>query len=109
MRTGAFNSHVDPVKTEMTGTQQIPILQVCDSDESKSKGIITDKNLSQVCSTDKSESEIVIINESSTDDSESEIVQKSINTTDETYHEETLVTDNPVINDPRYFNFIQVW
>ena len=63
-RDDAFNSHVDPVRTEMTGTQQIMILHVCDSDESESKEILTDENLSQVCSEDKSESEIVTVNES---------------------------------------------
>ena len=30
-----FNSHIDPVKTEMPGTEQIPISHVCDSDESE--------------------------------------------------------------------------
>ena len=28
MRSHAFNSHVDPVRTEITGMQQIPILHV---------------------------------------------------------------------------------
>ena len=43
------------------------------------------KNLSQVCSTYKSESESVIVNESSTEDSGSEIVHQSINTNKEKY------------------------
>ena len=47
VRAGEFNFHVDPVRTEITGTQQIPI-------SGKSKGIIVDKNLLQVCSTDES-------------------------------------------------------
>ena len=44
------------------------------------------------------------------EDSELESIQKSINTNKEKYaideidHEEPLVTDNPVINEPRYFN-----
>ena len=59
--------------------QHIPISHICDSDESESKGIITEKNLSQVCSTEKRESESVIINEISTEKSESESVQKIIN------------------------------
>ena len=71
-----FNSHVYPVRTEMTDTQQIPISHICDSDESKSKGIITDKNLLQVCYTDESKSERVIVNKSSTEESKSEIFQK---------------------------------
>ena len=67
-----------------------------------------DKNLSQVYSTENSESESVIFNESSTDKRESEIVLKSSNTKKyaiyETEHDEPLVTDNPVINNPRYLN-----
>ena len=54
MRYGAFNSHVDTVRTEITGMQQILISQVCDLDKSKSKGIFAEKKLSQVCSTEKS-------------------------------------------------------
>ena len=46
MISDALNSHVDPVRTEMTGTQQILILHVFDLDESKSKEILADKNLS---------------------------------------------------------------
>ena len=55
----------------------------------------------------------VIFNESSIDESESEIFHKSINTNKEkdtiyeTEDEETLVTDNPVINEPRYFNIFE--
>ena len=37
IRYDTFNSHVDPVITEMTGTQQILIFHVCDSYKSKSK------------------------------------------------------------------------
>ena len=72
MRYDAFNLHVGhPVTTEITSTQQIPILYVCSLDESKSKGIIADEKLSQVCSTDESESDRFIANASSTEDSES--------------------------------------
>ena len=54
-----------------------------------------------------------MIDESSKEESESESVHKSINknkekdTFDETEHEEPLVTDNPVINDLRYFNLFE--
>ena len=65
MRADDFYLHVDPVRTEISGTQYIPISHVCDLDKSKSKRIIADGNLSQVCSTDKSEQEIVIVDESS--------------------------------------------
>ena len=81
MRDDASNLHVDPVRMEMTGTQQIPISCVCESDQIKPKDILAKKNISQVCSTDEGESESVIFNESSTEDNESESVHKSINTT----------------------------
>ena len=79
----AFNFHVEPVRTEMTSTQQILTLYVCDPEKSKSKEILVGENLLQVCSKDHSESETVIIDESSTEESESESVQKSINTNKE--------------------------
>ena len=88
----------------MTDTQQIFISHVFDSDKSKSKGIIADKNSSQVCYTDGSKSEIIIVDESYTEESESEIVHKSISINkekdviDKTEDEEPLVTDNLVIN-----------
>ena len=69
VRYNAFNFHIDPVRTEMNGTQQIPILHVFSSNESGSKGTIADDNLSYVCSTDKSEPERFTINESSTEES----------------------------------------
>ena len=110
IRADVFNYNVDPIRTKVTGTQHIPTLYVYDQDEKKSKGIITDKNLSQVCSTDKSESEIGIVDEISTEESKSKRVHKSINKNKEKYvidekkDEEPSVTDNPVINEPIYFN-----
>ena len=77
IRADSLNSHVDPVITEITVTQQIPILHVCDSDERKLKEILAEKTLSQVCSTSKSESKIVIVGESSTEESESESFYKA--------------------------------
>ena len=65
--------------------QHIPIWYVCDPEQSESKGIITDKTLSQVCSTDESEPEIVIVNESSTVENRPENVYKSIKTNKEKY------------------------
>ena len=94
MRDDTLNFHVDPVRTEITGTQQIPISHVFDSDKSKSKEVLADKHLSQVYSTDEGESENVIFNENSTEERESESVHESINTNkekdpiDETEHEE---------------------
>ena len=55
MRADTFNFHVKPVRVEITGQQQITISHVCDSDNIKSKSITADKRLSQVCSTDESE------------------------------------------------------
>ena len=46
MRADDLNFHVEPVRTEMTGTQQILISHICDSDESKSKFILAEKKLS---------------------------------------------------------------
>ena len=46
MRYDAFNFHVDPVRTKMTGMQHIPISHVCGSDEIRPKGIIADEKLS---------------------------------------------------------------
>ena len=75
VRDYAFNLHVDPVRTEMSGTQQITISQIYSSDERKAKGIIADEKLSQVCFTDKIKPERVIENGTSTDNSESESFQ----------------------------------
>ena len=79
----------------------------------KSKEIITDENLSHVCSTNKNESENVIVNEGDTEERKSKIFNKSINTNKEKYvidesdHEEHPVTDNQVINDPIYSNLFE--
>ena len=81
MRGDAFNSHVDTLRTEMTGKQQIPISHIFDLDRSELKEILADETLSKLCSTDESESEIIIINESSTEESESESLYKSIKET----------------------------
>ena len=54
----------------MTGTQETPILKVCDLNNRKSKEIIADENLSQVCFTNNNESESVIVNEGDTEKSE---------------------------------------
>ena len=86
MRDDAFNSHVEPVRMEMIGTQQILISHVCDSDERKSKGILADENLFQVCYTDESESESVIVDERSTEESESESIHKSPHTDKEKFN-----------------------
>ena len=113
MITDTFNLHVGPVRTEITGTQQIPILQVCDLEKRKSKLIPSGENLLQFFSTNERESESVIVDEISTEEIESEIIHKSINTNKETYaidkteHEEPSVKYDSVINEPRYFNLFE--
>ena len=113
MKADAFNSHVEPVITKINGTQQILISHICDSDESESKTIIIDKNLSEVYSTDEIKLESVIVYECSTQESESEIIHKIINrekekdAIDVTEDEGPLVTDNLVINEPSYFNLFK--
>ena len=64
----ALNLHVDPVRTEMTGTLQIPNFHFCDLDESKSEEVLTDKTLLGFCSTDEDKLESVIIDKSSTEE-----------------------------------------
>ena len=81
--------------------------------ESESKDILLDEKLLQICSTDDSESESVIIDESSKKESESESVHKVIHKNKEKYaideaeHEEPLATDNPVINKPSYLKLFK--
>ena len=55
MRDDPLNSHIYPVRTEMTATKQIPTSEVCSTDESKLKEFPVDENLSQICSTDEDE------------------------------------------------------
>ena len=71
MGADTFNLNVYPGGTEMTGTQQITILHVCDLDESESKEILVEKNLSQIFSTEEGKSESFIVDESFTEDSKS--------------------------------------
>ena len=62
---------------------------------------------------DQGESESVAVDESSKDERKPKSVHKSINTSKEKYaidekeHEGNLVTDNPVITDPGYFNLFE--
>ena len=50
-----LSSESYPVTTEMTGAEHIPISHLCSTDNRKSKYLLLDKNLSQVCFTDKDE------------------------------------------------------
>ena len=53
MRADDLNSHVYPVRTEMTGTKQILISYICSTDESESEDFLVDETLLQVYSTDE--------------------------------------------------------
>ena len=70
-----------------------------------------EETLLQVYYTDRRKSKIIIVNESSTGESESECFHKSVNkekdAKNEVYHEEPLVTDNPVVKEPSYFNIFE--
>ena len=59
----------------------------------------------------KDESKIITVNESSTKESESECVHQNINklkdAKNEAEHEETLVTDNPVVKETICFNIFE--
>ena len=53
MRADALNSHVYPVRMEMTATKYIPVLHVCSTGESELKEFLVNKTLSHICSTDE--------------------------------------------------------
>ena len=71
MRDDALNSHIYPVRTEMNGTQQIPTSNVYYMDKSKLKEFLVDETSSQICSTDKDESKIIIVDKCTTKEDES--------------------------------------
>ena len=53
MGDDSSNSYFEPVRTEMTGTKQIPISRDFDSEDTKSKEILLDETISEMCSTDE--------------------------------------------------------
>ena len=63
-RADALNSHVYPVRTEMTVTKQITISHVCSTYRSVLEEFLVDDHSLQVWSTDKDESKGIIVNES---------------------------------------------
>ena len=71
MRYNVLNSHVYPVRTEMTATKKIPTSHVCSTDKGKLKDFLVDQTLSQICSTDEDESKGIIVDECSTEEDES--------------------------------------
>ena len=48
MRADALNSHVDPVRTEITGAKHIPISHIFSGDDNESKEFLVDKYLLQI-------------------------------------------------------------
>ena len=74
VKANSLDSHIDPVNTEMTGTNYILMLYICFKDESESEEFLVEKTLSRVYSTDMDKSKIITVNENSTDDSKSECV-----------------------------------
>ena len=79
MRDDALNSHIYPVRTEMNGTQQISTSNVYYMDKSELKEFLVDETSSQICSTDKDEPKVIIVNKCSTEEDKSECVHKNIN------------------------------
>ena len=79
MRDDALNSEIDPLRTEMTGMKHIPISHVYSTDDRESKNFLADKNLSQVCYTEKGKSENVIADASYKEESKSKNVNKITN------------------------------
>ena len=65
MRSDALNLHVDNIRTEITGTKKIMISNVCDSDESKLKGILAEffyrKSVLRTISNQKSLSQMKVL------------------------------------------------
>ena len=90
-----LNSHIGPVRTQMTNTQNmnisdmnmqnIPNLRVCYLYEIESKSINADETLLHVYSTDESESKSIIKNSCSLDKRESKIVRINANTSEVKY------------------------
>ena len=77
MISDALNSHVYPIRTEMTGTKHFPISHICSTYKSKSEEFLAEENLLQVCSTDEDESRSIIVDESSMEESKPECVYKT--------------------------------
>ena len=71
MRSDALNSHVYPVRGEMTATKHIPTSHVCSTDESKLKELPVNETLSQIYSTDAEEPKGILVNKRSTEEDKS--------------------------------------
>ena len=111
MIADSLNSGNYPVRTEMAGVKNIPILNIFSTDNSKSKYFLMYETLSQVYSMNEDESKIIIVDESSTEEIESECVHKSVNrgkyANNDAKHEEPTITDDSVAKDPIYFNIFE--
>ena len=112
MRAYAFNLHVDPVITKMTGMQQIRISHVCNSDERKLKEIPAEKTYRKfVIRTRANKKALSLIKVLRRRANKKAFTKTSTHTPkdaiDETKHEEPLVIDNLVINEIIYFNLFE--
>ena len=111
MRADALNLHVYPVRTELTGTEQISILHVCSTYEIKSEEFLVGKTLSQICSTDEKKQKNIIGDEINLEESKSECIHKSVDNEkdakNEAYHEEPRFTDDPFAKEPIYFSIFE--
>ena len=61
IRADALNSHIYPVRMEMTATKNIPTSYICSTGERKLKELPVGKTLLQICSTDKGESKGIVV------------------------------------------------
>ena len=68
MRAHALNSHVYPVRTEITALSS----HVCSADESELKEFLVNETLLQICSADNDLSKGVLVNDFSTEEGKSE-------------------------------------
>ena len=66
----ALNSHIYPVRMEVTATKQITTLYICSTDKSELKEFLVDKPLSQICSKDDDKSKGIIVEKRSTEKNE---------------------------------------
>ena len=79
MITDSLNLENYPVRTEITGTKQIPTSHVSYTNESELKEFLVDETLSQIYSTGEDESKSIIVDKWYTEEDESECIHNDIN------------------------------
>ena len=103
MKDDALNSHVYPLKAEMTALS----LRVCSTDQDESKGIIVHKILSQSCFTEEDEPKRIIVNKNLSRNCSTE--EGELCSTEEGKSECTITKQKDAKNEvtydaPKYFN-----